>query len=66
MPIPAMFVGDQLWYLVPLALAVSFSYTASRYESRDVIIWRSVIFFAKTIFFMALIFIVLYLLGVGL
>jgi hypothetical protein len=51
---------------LPLALAVSFSYTASRYESREVIIWRSVIFFAKTIFFMAVIFAVLYLLGVGL
>jgi hypothetical protein len=66
MPIPALFAGDQLWYLVPLALAVSFSYTASRYESRDVIIWRSAIFFGKTLFFMALIFAVLYLLGIGL
>lgn len=66
MPIPLLFAGDQLWFLVPLALAVSLSYTASRYESREVILWRSASFFWKTLLFMAIIFAVLYLLAIGL
>ncbi|MBA3311683.1 MAG: hypothetical protein M3552_09475 [Planctomycetota bacterium] len=66
MPIPALFAGDQLWYLVPLTLAVSLSYTASRYESREVILWRAASFFWKTLLFMSIIFAVLYVLAIGL
>jgi len=66
--IPALFASDlsRIWFLIPLALAISFAYTASRYESREVIIRRSANFFWKTLAFMALIFVVLYLLALGL
>ena len=66
--LPALIGGDlnRIWYLIPLALAVSLAYTASRYEAQDVIIRRSASFFWKTLAFMALIFAVLYLLAMGL
>lgn len=66
--LPAILMGDvnRFWYLVPLALAVSLAYTASRYELPDVILRRSWTFFWKTLAFMAAIFVVLYLLAMGL
>jgi hypothetical protein len=64
----ALAIGDvnRLWWLVPLAFAVSFAYTASRYELREVIVRRSLSFFGKTLAFMAAIFVVLYLMAMGL
>lgn len=64
----ALLTGDpnRLWYLVPLAAAVSLAYTASRYELTDVILRRAWSFFWKTLAFMAAIFVVLYLLSMGL
>lgn len=66
MLILAAFAGQQIWFLIPLALAISLSYTASRYESREVILWRSTSFFWKTLLFMAIIFAVLYVMAIGL
>ena len=61
-------LGDinRFWYLIPLALAVSFAYTASRYELTDVIVRKSVVFFGKTLAAMAVIFLVLMALSWGL
>lgn len=66
--LPALLAGDinRVWYLIPLALAVSLAYTASRYEDQEVILRRSWTFFWKTLVFMAAIFVVLYLLAIGL
>jgi hypothetical protein len=69
MPLPpAILAGDvnRFWYLVPLALAVSLAYTASRYELPEVILRRAWTFFWKTLVFMAAIFAALYLLAMGL
>ena len=54
------------WYLFPLAAAVSFVWTASRYESTELIIKRSLKLFGQIIFFMAMILIVLYVLSYNL
>ncbi len=64
----AILTGDvnRFWYLIPLALAISLAYTASRYELPEVILRRSWTFFWKTLAFMAAIFAVLYLLAMGL
>ena len=66
--LPALLSGDvnRFWFLLPLALAVSFAYTASRYELTDVIVRKSLSFFWKTLVFMGAIFVVLYLLAIGL
>ena len=54
---------DRIWYLLPLAAAVSLSYTASRYELTEAILRRSGWFFFKTLVVMSLIFFILYLLS---
>ena len=66
--LPAVALGEinRLWWLIPLALAVSFAYTASRYEQSETIVRRSLTFFWKTLAFMAVIFVVLYVLAIGL
>lgn len=66
--VPALIAGglSRIWFLIPLAAAVSFAYTASRYEDQQVILQRSWTFFWKTLVFMAAIFLVLYLLAIGL
>ena len=66
--LPALFAGDvnRFWFLVPLALAISLAYTASRYELPEVILRRSWTFFWKTLAFMGAIFVVLYVLAIGL
>ena len=66
--VTALLSGDinRIWWLIPLALAVSLAYTASRYELTDVIIRRAASFFWKTLAFMAGIFVVLYLMAMGL
>lgn len=66
--LPAIHTGDvnRFWYLIPLALAVSLAYTASRYELPEVILRRSWTFFWKTLVFMAAIFAALYVLAMGL
>jgi phosphatidylglycerophosphate synthase len=66
--LPALAVADvnRLWWLIPLAFAVSFAYTASRYELREAIIRRSMTFFWKTLAFMVAIFALLYVLAIGL
>lgn len=66
--LPALFAGDvnRFWYLVPLALAISLAYTASRYELPEVILRRSWTFFWKTLVFMGAIFALLYVLAMGL
>lgn len=69
MPLPSAFLaGDinRFWFLVPLALAISLAYTASRYELPEVILRRAWTFFWKTLAFMGAIFVVLYLLAMGL
>ena len=64
----AILTGDvnRFWYLIPLALAISLAYTASRYELPEVILRRSWTFFWKTLAFMGAIFVVLYVLAMGL
>ena len=57
---------NPLLWVVPLALGISFAYTASRYEDQTVILRRSVSFFWKTLLFMAVIMAVLWLMSVGL
>ena len=57
---------NPLFWVVPLALGISFAYTASRYEDQALIIRRGFSFFGKTIIFMGVIFVVLYLLSAGL
>ena len=66
--LPALLAGDvnRFWWLIPLALAVSLAYTASRYELPEVILRRAASFFWKTLAFMAAIFVVLYLMAIGL
>lgn len=66
--IPALLTGDinRFWWLVPLALAVSLAYNASRYEMTEVIIQRAASFFWKTLAFLGAIFVVLYLMSISL
>lgn len=65
-PSLSLTMWNPLLWVVPLALGVSFAYTASRYEDQTVILQRGFSFFWKTLLFMALIFVVLYLLSHGL
>lgn len=54
------------WLLFPLAFVISLVYTASRYESTETILRRSVRLFATIIGVMGLVFLVLWVLSRGL
>ncbi|WP_437205428.1 hypothetical protein [Planctomicrobium sp. SH664] len=54
---------NMTWYLFPLAAAVSFVWTASRYESTPLILQRATKLFLQILFFMAIILVVLWALS---
>jgi hypothetical protein len=51
------------WYLFPLAFAISFVWTASRYEMTSVIVQRSISLSLKILAVMAVILLVLFTLS---
>lgn len=53
------------WYLLPLALAVSLVYSASRFELPDRILRRAIWLFIQIVGFMAIVFAILWLLSFG-
>jgi heme/copper-type cytochrome/quinol oxidase subunit 2 len=55
-----------LWYLLPLALAVSLVYSASRFEMPDRIMHRAVRLFFQIMLFMGTVFAILFVLSDGL
>ena len=55
-----------LWYLLPLALAVSLVYSASRFELPERILNRATRLFLQIILFMGTIFAILFVLSDGL
>lgn len=57
---------NPLFWVIPVSFAISFAYTASRYEDQAVIIRRGISFFWKTLAFLGVIFVVLYFLTAGL
>jgi hypothetical protein len=59
-------VQNVLWYLLPLAIAISLVYSASRFERRERILHRAVRLFLQIVFFMGTIFVVLFVLSDGL
>jgi len=54
------------WHLIPLALAISLVYSASRYELPERILGRAIRLFLQIIGFMVAAFIVLWVLSYGL
>lgn len=54
------------WYLIPLAMAISLVYSASRYELPERILRRAVRLFLQIIVCMGIVFGVLYLLSFNL
>lgn len=61
-PLLAADPGRLLW-AVPASLAISYVYTASRYEDLGVILRRGAGMFVKTLLFLAAVFAVLYVLS---
>lgn len=59
-------VQNVLWYLLPLAIAISLVYSASRFELRERIIHRATRLFLQIVLFMGAIFAVLFVLSDGL
>jgi hypothetical protein len=59
-------VQNVLWYLLPLAIAISLVYSASRFELRERILHRAIRLFLQIVFFMGTIFLVLFVLSDGL
>ena len=57
--------GRLLW-AVPMAAAISFVYTASRYEDGGVILRRGAGMLVKTLLFMAAVFALLFVLSINL
>lgn len=55
-----------LWYLVPLALAISLVYSASRFEMPDRILHRAIRLFFQIVLFMGTVFAILFVLSDGL
>jgi hypothetical protein len=53
------------WYLLPLAMAVSVVYSASRFELPDRILRRSIWLFIQIVGFMAIVFGALWVLSFG-
>ena len=54
------------WYMVPLAMAISLVYSASRYELPEYILWRAFRLFLQILGFMVAAFAFLWLLTYGL
>ena len=61
-PLLAADVSKLLW-AVPVSLAISFVYTASRFEDRGVIVRRGAAMFGKTVLFLLAAFAVLAMLS---
>lgn len=59
-------VQNVLWYLLPLAVAISLVYSASRFELPERILHRAVRLFLQLVLFMGAIFAVLFVLSDGL
>lgn len=55
-----------LWYLLPLAIAISLVYSASRFELPERILQRAVRLFFQIVLFMGAVFAVLFVLSDGL
>ncbi|MBM3969713.1 MAG: hypothetical protein FJ302_07610 [Planctomycetes bacterium] len=55
-----------LWYLLPLALAISLVYSASRFELPERIVHRATRLFLQIVLFMGTIFAILFVLSDGL
>ena len=55
-----------LWYLLPLAAAISLVYSASRFEMPDRILHRAIRLFFQIVLFMGTVFAVLFVLSDGL
>ncbi|MCX7422231.1 MAG: hypothetical protein NT013_22175 [Planctomycetia bacterium] len=55
-----------LWYLLPLAIAISLVYSASRFELPDRVIRRAVRLFLQIVLFMGTVFAILFVLSDGL
>ena len=53
------------WYLLPLAMAISLVYSASRYELPDRILGRAIRLFLQIVGFMGAAFLVLWVLTYG-
>ena len=58
--------ANTTWYLLPLALAISLTYSASRYELPERILRRAIRLFLQIIGFMGAAFLVLWVLTYGL
>lgn len=58
--------GGMIWYVVPLAAAISLVYSASRYELPERILRRSVRLFGTITGFMACVLVALWLLSCNL
>lgn len=54
------------WYLLPMAMAISLVYSASRYELPERILSRAVRLFLQIVGFMGLAFLILWVLTYGL
>ncbi len=55
-----------LWYLLPLAIAISLVYSASRFEMPDRIMHRALRLFFQIVLFMGTVFAILFVLSDGL
>ncbi len=55
-----------LWYLLPLAIAISLVYSASRFELPERIMHRAIRLFLQIVLFMGAVFAVLFVLSDGL
>ena len=58
--------GGMIWYVIPLAAAISLVYSASRYELPERIVRRSVRLFGTITGFMACVLVALWLLSYNL
>lgn len=54
------------WFMLPLALAISLVYSASRYELPEYILWRAFRLFLQIVGFMGAAFLILWFLTYGL
>lgn len=50
------------WYMLPMALAISLVYSASRYELPEYILWRALRLFLQIVGFMGAAFLILWVL----
>ncbi|MHC4878667.1 MAG: hypothetical protein ACYTGL_19635 [Planctomycetota bacterium] len=58
--------GGNVWYIIPLAAAISLVYSASRYELAERVIHRAIRLFAQITGFMACVLVALWLLSYNL